>query len=85
MWIPHSILRHFLDCGFAAWRDENRVFVVSCPTNSTQTSTIYKLIGEITGCLVEHCIFIVLEHMRIPHSILGHFLDRTFVVWRAEN
>jgi hypothetical protein len=33
------------------------------------------------GCLVEHCICIVLEHMWIPHSILGHFLDRGFAAW----
>jgi hypothetical protein len=78
MQIPHTILRHFLDHEFAAWRVGNRVSIVSCPTNSTQTSVIYKLTGGPTGCLVEHCIFIVLEHMRIPHSILGHFLDRGF-------
>jgi hypothetical protein len=28
---------------------------------------------------------IVLEHMWIPHSILGHFLDRWFMTWQAEN
>jgi hypothetical protein len=37
------------------------------------------------GCLDEHCICLVLEHMQIPHFILGHFLDHGFTSWRAEN
>jgi hypothetical protein len=28
---------------------------------------------------------IVLEHMWIPHSILGHFLDHWFMTWQDEN
>jgi hypothetical protein len=43
--IPHSILSQFLDCGFSAWRAENWVSIVLCPTNSTQSSAIYKLTG----------------------------------------
>ena len=38
-----SILSHFLDHGFSGWGPENWVFVVSCPTNSTDSSAIYKL------------------------------------------
>ena len=26
-----------------------------------------------------------IEHVRIPHSILSHFLDRGFLGWRAQN
>jgi hypothetical protein len=78
MRIPHSIISQFLDHRFAAWRAENKVSIVLFPTNSTQTSAIYKLIEGTMGCLVEHFSFIVLEHMWIPHSILGHFLDRGF-------
>ena len=40
---PHSILGHFLDRGFLGWQAQNWVSVVPCPTNSTQSSTIYKL------------------------------------------
>jgi hypothetical protein len=79
MRIPHSIHSHFFYRGFAAWRAENRVSIVLCPTNNTQTSTVYKLTGGPTGCLAEYCICIVLEHMQIPHSILGHFLDPRYV------
>jgi hypothetical protein len=37
------------------------------------------------GYLVEHCICIVLEHIWIPDSMLGHFLDHGFVAWGAKN
>jgi hypothetical protein len=73
MRIPVSIFRQFFDRGFAVWRVEKRVSIVPCPTNSTEISATYKLTRVATGCLAEHCICFVLEHMRIPHSILGHF------------
>ena len=85
MRIRVSIFRQFFDHGFAVWWVEKRVSIVPCPTNSTEISTTYKLTGVTTGCLAEHCICIVLEDMWIPHSILGHFLDRGFATWWVEN
>jgi hypothetical protein len=61
------------------------VSIVLSPTNNTQISATYKLTGGATGCLDEQCICIVLEHMLIPHSIDGHFLDHGFTARRAEN
>jgi hypothetical protein len=68
-----SIFRQFFDYGFAVWRVKKRVSIVPCPINSIEISTTYKLTGVAIDWLAEHCICFVLEHMRIPHSILGHF------------
>jgi hypothetical protein len=38
-----SRLRHFLDRGFSGWGPEKWAFVLLCPTNSTNSSAIYKL------------------------------------------
>jgi hypothetical protein len=38
-----SRLRHFLDHGFSGWGPEKRAYVLSCPTNRTSSSAIYKL------------------------------------------
>jgi len=72
MWIPHSILGHFLDHGFTTWQAENRVSIVLCPTNTTQTSVIYKLTEGLAGCSTEHYIFIVPYQSR-TNSIFSHF------------
>jgi hypothetical protein len=69
MRIAYSILRHFFYRGFAAWRAEKILNIVLCPTNSTQISAIYKLTARPTGCLAEHCICTVLEHMQILRSL----------------
>jgi len=52
----HPILRQFFYRGLAASRDEKRVSIVLCPTNSTQISTVYNLAGGPTGCFAEHYI-----------------------------
>ena len=49
--IPHSILSHFLDRGFLGWRAQNWASVVSCPTNSTESSAIYKLTSGLADYL----------------------------------
>jgi hypothetical protein len=35
--------KHFLDRGFSGWRALSSVSVVLCPTNSMESSAIYKL------------------------------------------
>jgi hypothetical protein len=58
---PHSILRQFLDRGFSGWRVENWASVVPWPTNSTQSSVIYKLTSGLAdyfnfkGLCDKHC------------------------------
>jgi hypothetical protein len=65
--IPHSILRHFLDRGFSGWRAENWASIVLCPTNSTQTSAIYKFIGGLRAGSLN----IALLFSRVLHAALG--------------
>jgi hypothetical protein len=55
--IPY--LGTFWIMGLQAWRAENRVSIVLCPTNTTHNSVIYKLTGGLVVCFIEHCIFIV--------------------------
>ena len=40
---PHSILMQFLDRGFSGWQAQNWASDVLCPTNSTDSSAIYKM------------------------------------------
>jgi hypothetical protein len=44
---PHSILSQFLDRGLSGWWAQNWASVVSCATNSTERSMIYKLTSEL--------------------------------------
>jgi hypothetical protein len=45
--IPHSILGNFFDRMLSVWGARNWASNAVNPTDSTQSSTIYKLIGEL--------------------------------------
>ena len=82
--IPHSILSHFLNCGFSARRAENWVSIVLCPTNSTQSSTIYKLTGRLAGWLAQHCTSIVLCPPSSSWNSTIYKLTDRLHDWRAQ-
>ena len=65
--IPHSILSHFLDRGFSGWQAQNWASIVLCPTNSTQTSVIYKLISKLRAGSLN----IALLFLCVLHAALG--------------
>jgi len=50
-------------------------------SGALELSATYKLTRVTIECLAEHCTCIFIEDMRIPHSILGHFLDCRFTTW----
>jgi hypothetical protein len=76
---------HFLDRGFSGWRAQNWASIVSCPTNSTQNSTLYKLTGGPAGWLAQHCTPIVLCPPNNTQSSTIYILTDGLQGWRPQD
>jgi hypothetical protein len=78
MWLrptsSHSMPRNFADHEFSDTRALYWTSIVPSPVNNTQNSATGFKIG-----------WQGFPHIRIPHSILNHFLDLRFSGWRAQN
>jgi hypothetical protein len=81
--IPY--LATFLDHGFLGWRAKKWASIALCPTNSTQSSAIYKLTGGLAGWMAQHCNSIVLCPPNNTQSSAIYKLTDRLQGWRAQD